>query len=263
VGQTDVNPLSNLSEKEEPKCSVHGDRPIKVFCLSCFHFICDDCFGTIESSHSTHSRVSIEAGIARLKDELNELIEVSKSAAESNSSVIEQLTRTHQRLEFLDEVCINHFQRVVDLMKIQLCHVQEHIEKIKSITRSQGAKAVNALDNAKAIEQICCSVTAKLQPSSLEEYMRLRPAIIEGASRLKTSPDSDIVKHIEQFSIDDRTAAGQDDPDNVIPRVTMYVPENMKLFDVWIPQNDLENQNHPQVVRQLLHRKTSNDKLNS
>jgi hypothetical protein len=213
----------------------------------------------VESTHSTHARVTIEAGLARLKDEIGNFKEMAYRAVDMYEKEVHQISRFDKQLSMLEQSCSDHFYRVVDILRKQLDTIKTKLESTRSDYRSQCAELVTKLNNAKAVHHVSSRAISELGLSNLEEYMNLRPALVEAVRQIQ-NVSTGLEVGIESFSIDAASSTESSDP---VPRISLHTPENMTLFTIVESPANADSRRQRTKQRKTLHRTTSNDKLNT
>ena len=250
-----------ISKKpDRPSCMTHPTHQVSVFCVPCRQFVCHDCFETVDSFHSTHARISFNDGINKIQEELEGFTESCDRIKERNIKDLEQLHMLHQELSRLNDVCVGHYNRVLEFFKAQLVQVQVRLNESDTRLQAQSAVAVDKLNTAKAIEQLVTRIKNDV-PTHLVDYMRNRNGITECIKSMSSEVHS-LEEDLNQVSISSTKSSGMSQHQD-IPRVSLSFPDSYQIFKLEgnIAQ-ERDHHHHKRIKHRTLHRKTSNDELN-
>ena len=243
---------------ERPFCDTHATNQVSVYCVPCSQFVCPECFETSDSVHGTHARVSFTDGISKVRQELDGMTQSCERIKESNTKDLQQLHLLHQELSRLNDICVGHFNRIVEGFKSQLAQVQARIHKSGDRLQAQSAVAVNKLNTAKAIVQLVTRIKGDIS-THLVDYTRNRAEM----KRYITSMTSDVGRLEDEF--DQVSISRSGGPDGKthgdIPRISLCFPDSYEIFRFEGCTSDGAIPNEERIKRRTLHRKTSNDEL--
>ena len=249
---------SEKSSTQRPFCMTHKDVQVNVYCVPCGQFICHECFETVSSSHSTHARVTYTDGIEMIKTELTRIQGECANVAADNEKILNAFIASANDLTRLNDSCVNHYDRVIEMFKHQLIEVQNILRQRSVDLQGQSAVVVDRLNTVKAIEQFVGRIRPDIT-SHLVEYMTSRTELQKSLS-LMTSEFATLGEHLDRVNISDTHVKPQvSNPP--IPHISFNFPQAYSIYSIQRESVDVSNDS-VRVKRRTLHRKTSNDELN-
>lgn len=245
-------------DSERPMCLSHTGNRVVVFCVPCSQFLCQECFETVDAVHSTHARISFSDGIGRIHEKLEHTSDTCERIREQNTKQIEDLHKLHQEMARLNDTCVAHYNRVVEMYTSQLLQVQGRLKECERQLQERAAVAVNKLNTAKAIEQLVTRIKNDV-PTNLGDYMNHRDGIEQCLLSMNVDGES-IRESLDQVTIGDSVSVNVNYA-AVLPRISLSFPDSYQLFK--IEESDTRPAILPRerIKRRTLHRTTSNDEL--
>lgn len=238
-----------------PLCAFHSSNPVRVFCVTCWLFVCQDCFETQGSAHCSHIRVSLTEGVGLVRTEMKEVSERSKSI---HAYQQEKENGERKKYECISQKChlnvaqsIQTYQQIVARLQGELDIAVEQIKEYTVLMKGR-------LDHEERVHGMLArveSLTNGTDDTDMWEYLKWRHSICHALS-LAESDYRNVHDELDRIRIDNREEATEIDGEK-IPEIEIFLPLGplIKVQGLGIRIDDSPRKDP------ILHRSTSNGEL--
>jgi hypothetical protein len=164
----------------------------------------------------------------------------------------------HQELARLNDKCVAHYNRVVEIYTLQLLQVQGRLGESERQLQERAAVAVNKLNTAKAIEHLVTRIKNDV-PTNLADYMNHRDGLEQCLLSMNMESES-LRTSLDQVTISDSVSVNVSHA-VVLPRISLSFPDSYQLFKIEEGDTRPPVLEQGRIKRRTLHRTTSNDEL--